>query len=188
MKPAAVFFRMRLKQPNERPPMFRTLSASLLLAAGILSASAPAQAADTLMETFFRGKTTATGSFSAINGVRRQFDVKLTGTVRGDMLTLREDFVYKDGERDTKTWRFKRTGPATYVGTREDVIGETVLTVSGNTATFTYLVDLDSGPGENIVRFHDRMTLSKDGKTMENTATVTKYGFPVAIVAVHFRR
>ncbi len=168
--------------------MFRTLSASLLLTAGLLATSAPAQAADTFMESFFRGKSTATGSFAAINGVKRQFDVTLTGTVRGKTLSLREDFVYTDGERDTKTWRFTRTGANTYVGTREDVIGETVLTVSGKSATFTYLVDLDAGPGENIVRFHDRLTLQTGGQTMENTATVTKYGFPVAFVSVHFRR
>lgn len=168
--------------------MLRTFFASLLVTSCVLGATAPARAADTLMETFFRGKTTATGSFAAINGVKRKFDVKLTGTVRGKTLTLREDFVYSDGERNTKTWRFNRTGPTTYVGTREDVVGETVVNVEGNTARFTYLIDLEPGPAENIVRFHDRLTLAKDGRTMENTATVTKYGLPVAFVSVHFQR
>jgi len=161
--------------------------AALVVPVALLSAM-PAFGQDTMMERFFRGKTTATGSFSAINGVNRQFDVVLTGRLRGDVLTVREDFVYSDGEKDRKTWRFVRTGPSTYSGTREDVIGTTVLRVDGNTARFTYLVDLDAGPGKNVVRFYDKMVLAGDGTTMANTATVWKYIFPVARVKVDFKR
>lgn len=161
------------------------LSLSLLT---MLSVASPAFAKDTMMEAFFRGRTTATGSFSAINGVNRQFDVVLTGRVRGGTLTVREDFVYSDGERDRKTWHFVRTGPATYSGTREDVIGTTMLKVEGNTARFTYLVDLDPGPGKNVVRFFDKMVLSDDGRSITNTATVWKYLFPVARVKVAFKK
>ena len=161
--------------------------AALVVPVALLSAI-PAFGQDTMMERFFRGKTTATGSFSAINGVNRRFDVVLTGRLRGDVLTVREDFVYSDGEKDRKTWRFVRTGPYTYSGTREDVIGTTVLRVDGNTARFTYLVDLDAGPGKNVVRFYDKMVLAKNGRRITNTATVWKYIFPVARVAVDFKR
>ena len=161
------------------------LSLSLLT---MLSAASPAFAKDTMMEAFFRGRTTATGSFSAINGVNRHFDVVLTGRVRGGTLTVREDFVYSDRERDRKTWHFVRTGPATYSGTREDVIGTTMLKVEGHTARFTYLVDLDPGPGKNIVRFFDTMVLSDDGRSITNTATVWKCLFPVARVKVAFKK
>jgi hypothetical protein len=74
--------------------------------------SVPAHAADLRLEDFFKGKTYAYGSFGAINGTSRSFRVDLTGHVRGKVLTLREDFRYDDGERDTKTWVFTRTGPA----------------------------------------------------------------------------
>lgn len=154
----------------------------------LLAGAAPALAQDTVMERFFRGKTTATGSFSAINGVNRTFDVTLTGRVKGDTLSLREDFVYADGERDRKTWRFVRTGPQTYRGTREDVIGTTTVRVEGQTARFTYLVDLDPGPKQNIVRFYDKLVFARDGRTVANTATVWKSIFPVARVRVDFKR
>jgi hypothetical protein len=167
--------------------MMKRFLAVLVLPVALFSAM-PAFGQDTMMERFFRGKTTATGSFSAINGVKRQFDVALTGRVRGDTLTVREDFVYSDGERDRKTWSFVRTGPTTYSGTREDVIGTTTLRVDGNTARFTYLVDLDPGPGRNVVRFYDKMVLSGDGRSVTNTATVWKYIFPVARVKVDFKR
>ena len=170
---------------------FLTLSMlAVLLAAAALPASM-AQARDgdrdLVLEDFFRGKTYAFGRFGAINGTTREFRVDLTGTVRGNVLRLREDFVYDDGERDTKTWIFTRTGPNTYSGTREDVIGETTVRVSGNVARFTYRVDLNPGGKPNIVRFHDKLALQSDG-TLLNTALVTKFLLPVARVKVNFAK
>ncbi|MBR0557416.1 DUF3833 family protein [Ciceribacter sp. L1K23] len=165
--------------------LFPTLTVASLLAILFM---VPAQAADLRLEDFFRGKTYAYGTFGAINGLQRSFKVDLTGSVRGNVLTLREDFRYDDGERDTKTWIFTRTGPNTYTGTREDVLGETTVHVSGNTARFSYRVDLNAGAGKpNIVRFFDKVVLQKDG-TLRNTALVTKFAFPVARVKVNFAR
>ena len=148
-------------------------------------ASVPAHSTDLRLEDFFEGKTYAYGSFGAITGLSRSFRVDLTGKVRGKVLTLREDFRYDDGERDTKTWIFTRTGPNTYSGTREDVVGETTVRLSGNTARFTYRVDLNPGGDPNIVRFHDKLVLKDDG-TLRNTALVTKFALPIARVRVNF--
>lgn len=156
---------------------------ALLLFAAL--AASPAHSADLRLEDFFKGKTYAYGSFRAITGLHRSFRVDLTGHVRGKVLTLREDFRYDDGERDTKTWIFTRTGPNTYSGTREDVLGETTVRLSGNTARFTYRVDLNPGGKPNIVRFHDKLVLRDDG-TLRNTALVTKFGLPIARVRVNF--
>jgi hypothetical protein len=161
-----------------------TLASLTAMAATTLTASAE----DFKLEDYFRGVTSATGSFSAINGVKRVFDVRLRGKFNGELLTLVEDFAYSDGEKDRKTWKFTKTGPGRYTGTREDVIGTTTVRVTGKTAKFTYLVDLDPGPGKNIVRFWDTMILSADGRTVANRALVTKYGLPVARVRVDFTR
>lgn len=162
-------------------PLLR-LFAPLLIA---VLTSFPVYAADLRLEDFFKGKTYAYGSFGAITGLSRSFRVDLTGKVRGKVLTLREDFRYDDGERDTKTWIFTRTGPNTYSGTREDVIGQTMVRLSGNTARFTYRVDLNPGGDPNIVRFHDKLVLRDDG-TLRNTALVTKFALPIARVRVNF--
>ena len=129
--------------------------------------------------------TRATGSFAAINGVKRSFTVDLKTTWDGKTLTLVEDFEYNDGEKDRKTWRFTKTGPNTYVGTREDVIGTTTLTVNGKRATFAYDVYLDSANQKNKVRFRDTLVLREDGG-VDNTAIVYKFGLPVAKVNVDF--
>ncbi|MCU0832177.1 MAG: DUF3833 domain-containing protein [Rhizobiaceae bacterium] len=127
----------------------------------------------------------ATGSFAAINGTKRSFTVDLKTTWDGKTLTMVEDFVFNDGEKDRKTWRFTKTGPDTYVGTREDVIGTTTLTVNGKRATFSYNVYLDSKNQANKVRFADTLVLQDDGSVL-NTAIVYKFGFPVAKVTVNF--
>ncbi len=82
------------------------------------------------LEDYFRGTTYADGRFSAINGVRRDFKVVLTGRWNGRTLTLIEDFTYADGEKDRKTWRFAKTGEGRYTGRREDVVGETIVRIS----------------------------------------------------------
>ena len=81
-----------------------------------------------------------------------------------------------------------KTGEGRYTGTREDVVGTATVKVSGLTARFSYNVDIDEGPGQNIVRFYDTLKFATDNKTMKNTALVTKYGLPVARVRVDFRR
>lgn len=165
-------------------PIIRTLTAFALTTL----VAAPAAAAELRLEDFFKGRTTATGSFRAITGQRREFDVVLHGRWDGRTLVLREDFRYADGERDTKTWRFVRTGWNSYVGTREDVVGEAKVTLAGDKAFFNYLVDLDPGGGRNIVRFYDTLELSEDGRAIANTARVFKGPLPVARVRVDFKR
>ena len=156
------------------------LALSLLPSAG--------QAAEKFtFEDYFTGRTEAVGSFSAINGVKRTFTVDLHGQWDGKTLTLREDFVFDDGTKDRKTWRFTKTGPSTYSGTREDVIGETTVTINGSVARFNYLVYLTPQTQSNKVRFWDKMVLRDDG-TVLNTALVTKFGLPVAKTTVEFRK
>ncbi|MFB2551775.1 DUF3833 family protein [Ensifer soli] len=169
------------------PLMIRAFAISAFAALGLLSAASATQATDFTLEGYFSGKTTARGSFSAINGVKRGFDVDLFGRWNGTRLLLREDFRYDDGVRDRKTWTFIKTGPGRYTGTREDVIGETVVRIEGKVARFTYLVLLDPADPSSKVRFFDTMRLNPDG-TVENKALVTKYGFPVALTRVDFRR
>ncbi|MEJ2518295.1 MAG: DUF3833 family protein [Methyloceanibacter sp.] len=164
---------------------FLTILATLLLA---LVSAAPANARDLRLEDFFQGQTTAKGSYRAINGVSRKFDVFLHGRWDGRTLVLREDFRYADGEKDTKTWRFRKIGQNTYIGTREDVVGQAKVRIDGNKAFFSYLVDLDPGERRNLVRFRDTLTLSADGRRIVNTANVFKGPFPVARVRVDFKR
>jgi len=157
-----------------------TFSTAILLASNITS-----HAADLKLEEFFKGTTHAYGNFKAINGKEREFRVLLNGKWNGKTLVLREDFFYTDGERDVKTWRFIKTSSNTYSGTREDIKGSTTVRVKGNKAKFSYIVDIDNGPKTNFVKFNDTLILKDDG-TLRNTASISKFGIPIAKVAVNF--
>ena len=166
-------------------PIIRVFAAAVLFSALAINASL---AKDLRLEEFFKGKTTATASIKLITGFERNFTVNLNGKWNGRTLVLREDFLFEDGEKDTKTWRFTKKGWNTYTGTREDVIGETIVSVIGKKGYFNYLVDLDPGPGKNIVRFYDTLELSDDGETLKNTAKVFKGPLQVGFVRVDFKR
>jgi len=151
------------------------------------SAGSHAQPRDLRLEEFFKGRTYAYGWFGAINGSSRRFRVVLDGRMSGQTLILREAFEYEDGEKDVKTWRFRKTGPKTYLGTREDVIGETLVTLDGPNAYFAYEVNLTPKGAPTIVHFSDTLALQADG-TLLNTAWVWRWGLPVARVNVNFAR
>ncbi len=140
-----------------------------------------------LLEEFFKGESRAKGSFKAINGATRNFDVKLFGEFDGKILKLKEDFLFENGEKDTKTWVFEKVTENKYIGTREDVIGNTEVTINGNKAVFTYLVYLDGKNKKMKVRFHDEMILQSPNKLV-NKAKVTKWGFEIAQTSVEFEK
>src|SRR6478672_5092903 len=75
------------------------------------AARAKASSSKLVLEDFFRGPLTAQGEFINVrDGTRRGVAVKMHGRWDGTTLTLLEDFVYSDGEKDRKTWRFTKTG------------------------------------------------------------------------------
>ncbi|MEM1378729.1 MAG: DUF3833 family protein [Pseudomonadota bacterium] len=153
----------------------------------VVSTTLGASARDLRLEEFFLGHTTAVGKFTTITGFERGFKLNLFGRFNGKTLTLREDFIYDDGERERKTWRFTITGKNTYSGIREDMLAPTTVTVDGDTATFNYRLNLEP-EGRNIVRLYDTMVLSADGKSLLNTAKVFKGPLRVGSVRVDFER
>ena len=142
------------------------------------------------LEGFFTGKTSARGEFSAINGMKRGFDVALSGEWDGRILRLREDFTYDNGQKDTKTWVFTKINETPnlvqYKGTREDVIGETTVNITGNIARFDYLVYLDSANQKMKVHFYDTMILEPN--SVINNARITKFALPIARTKVIFTK
>ena len=89
--------------------------------------------------------------------------------------------------RHQRPWIFTRTGPNTYSRHPRGLLGETTVRISGNTARFSYRVDLNPSGKPNVVRFFDKLVLADDG-TLRNTALVTKFALPIARVRVNFAR
>lgn len=140
---------------------------------------------------FFSGKTYAWGQFQDRSGkVIRRFTVDITGTITEQdkpMLTLDEQFVYDDGEKQQRIWKIIETKPHHFTGTAGDVIGEAVGESAGNALNWRYVLDLPYKDSTIHVNFNDWMYLYSDN-TMMNIAKVSKWGFNVGEVTLFFSK
>lgn len=171
-------------------PRLRSLPALGLLASLLGACASPPQAPATTaapplaLEAFFPGRTEGDGVFTnSWTGSARRFRVVIDGTWDGSVLTLVEDFDYVDGEKDRKTWQLRRTGPGTFRGTREDVVGDARAWTEAKVVRLEYTVKL----GGWTVDFADVLALRDDGSLL-NRAIVGKWGLRVGRVELVLRR
>ena len=164
------------------------------LAALSLASCASAPKIDTMParalvpEQFFKGRTFAAGEFvNTIDGSRRGLTARIDGSFDGKTLTLVEYFTFSDGERDKKTWRLTKTGPTTYVGTREDVVGDAQGRLDGPFFRLTYEADVKAKGNVITLKFDDVLALQPDGSVL-NRATVSKWGLKIGEVTLQMRR
>ena len=154
---------------------FISLFIAGLLAVSVLSfGPAKAETAHPLvLEKFFAGKLSAEGHFTSVwTGARRDLKVQMHGKWNGVTLTLKEDFVYSDGEIDQKTWNFTKLNDKSYAGTREDVVKEAEINSVDGDILLSYVAKV----GGLDLNFRDRLTQT-DAKTVRNTADVYFLGF-----------
>lgn len=139
-----------------------------------------------VIEDYFAGDISAAGIFEDRFGrLRRQFTVDITGTNNGDTLVLDERFKYSDGETERRVWTIRKSGPHTYEGRADDVIGVARGAAYGNAINWRYDIDLKVGDGSLRVHFDDWMFLQASG-VLINRARVTKFGIEIGQVTVAF--
>jgi hypothetical protein len=142
-----------------------------------------------VLEEFFRGPLLAEGEFlNTRDGTRRGVKVKMNGQWDGTTLTLVEDFVYSDGEKDRKTWRFTKTGEGRYVGVREDVIGQAAVMQVGNDVKLDYKATVRTKDGGSYgITFADVLTQTGP-RTVLNTAKLSWLFFDVGTVRLDIHK
>ena len=140
------------------------------------------------IEEYFDGKVYAWGIFEDRFGtIRRQFQVEIDGEWDGKTLTLDEQFLYDDGERDQRIWEITSSGSGNYEGQAEDVLGTAAGASQGNALNWKYDIDLKVGDGSWRVTFDDWMILQQGG-VLINRAYVKKWGFTIGTVTLSFIR
>jgi hypothetical protein len=141
---------------------------------------------DFVLEDYFEGKTRAWGLFEDRMGtVRRQFVVDITGRWNGKTLTLTENFLYNDGEKELREWSITKNGSNGYIGTTADAVGEAVGRAAGNAFHWQYDFNLAIGDGSWRVHFDDWMFLQPNGVVL-NKATVSRWGIKIGTVFLSF--
>ncbi|MGB2098074.1 MAG: DUF3833 family protein, partial [Candidatus Puniceispirillales bacterium] len=67
--------------------------------------------------TYFDGSFKASGMFIDRKGIiRRRFDVNITATPQDNGFILDEDFLYDDGETETRQWIVIKNGDHQFTG------------------------------------------------------------------------
>ncbi len=137
---------------------------------------------------YFQGDIEAWGMVKDYtNQQTRRFHVKVHGDVDGDTLTLHEDFVYHDGETDTRVWTITREGDGRYIGKAGDIIGDATGQVVGNALQWQYDFRLKTDEREIDVHFDDWM-YRQDERHLFNTTRITKWGIQVGEVTLFFAK
>ncbi len=168
---------------NRRTIFFGASALVLAACAGVPPDPAPPTVPVTLTEAFV-GRSTGTGLFRVwLTGDERRFSAKLNGTLSkgGNRLTVVEDFVYDDGEKNRLTWVFDRSGPGTWTGKREDTVGVAQVVEADDVVRLTYTADFASPSGVTRLGFADVIYRRPDG-VIVNDAVVSRTGIPVGAV------
>lgn len=165
------------------------LIASALAACAGPPSTPDGAARDFVLERDLAGETVGRGQFKSLVGPDRAFTAYLNGVWDGRTLTLVEDFEYDDGETDRKTWRLTKQSDGTWLGVREDVVGEAVGFQDGPAFRLEYLVDFpdEDGDGATRVGFRDVLVARADGAVF-NKASVGWRGFRVGSVELEITR
>lgn len=137
---------------------------------------------------YFEGQTWAHGIFQSRGGeIKRQFRVEIDGYWEGEEFVLDEDFVYDDGETDSRTWRITPIGEGRYVGRAGDIVGTAAGHEVGQALNWRYVLRLPYGESTIDVAFDDWM-IRRSENVVINRATVTKFGIRVGEVTLFFTK
>ncbi|OAN11732.1 hypothetical protein A3K86_21760 [Photobacterium jeanii] len=137
---------------------------------------------------FFEGEVLAWGMLQDRSGQQtRRFEVQIQGEIQGQLLTLTEDFVFDDGEKQQRIWKITARADGTYIGEADDVIGEANGVVSGNALHWQYVLRVPVDDTTYDISFDDWM-FRQDDKRMFNVATMSKFGVNVGKVTLFFEK
>jgi len=141
-----------------------------------------------VFDEFFSGKTKAFGILFGRSGeVKRQFTVDMLGSWEGDIFTLRENFVFSDGETMQRVWSVKKINENSYEGTASDVVGTAVGKQFGSAISWSYLLKVPVGSTTYDINFDDWMFLGPNGMLI-NRAVMKKFGFRVGELVLTFEK
>ncbi|MEJ2471189.1 MAG: DUF3833 domain-containing protein [Desulfuromonadales bacterium] len=128
-------------------------------------------------EEFFNGYLTAHGVVKDRSGkVIRYFNAEINAYWEGSVGTLKENFVFDDGEKQQRIWTLTNKDRGQYIGTANDVIGEAKGEVSGNSMFLQYMLEVPYRDSTITLSIDDRMYLV-DEQTLINESKMSKFGF-----------
>ncbi len=117
----------------------------------------------------------------------RRFEVDIVGTVKGNTLTLVEDFVFDDGELNQRIWVITKLEDGSYQGKAEDIIGVASGRERGNALQWRYDFELKTDDSTIEVAFDDWL-YRQDEKHVFNLTKIKKFGLEVGTITLFFQK
>ncbi|PFG55894.1 uncharacterized protein DUF3833 [Vibrio sp. ES.051] len=172
----------------------RILKSTALITAAFLSAcSADIDNYQSSTPTFdlfgyFEGDVKAWGMVQDYSEQQtRRFEVDIVGTVKGNKLTLVEDFVFDDGELDQRIWVITKLDDGSYEGKADDIIGVATGKEQGNALQWQYDFELQMDDSSVNVFFDDWL-YRQDEKHVFNLTKIKKFGLEVGTITLFFQK
>ena len=140
------------------------------------------------LPNYFLGTTDAWGIFQKRSGeLVTRFHVVITGSQNQGTLVLDERFTYDNGTTQQRIWTLTQQSNGRWSGKADDVSGEAIGTVAGNTLHWNYTLRLPVDGHVYDVQFDDWMYLM-DEQTMLNRASMSKFGIEIGQVTLFFKK
>lgn len=137
---------------------------------------------------YFNGPIKAWGIVQDWRGrVIKRFDVEMVGEWHGDTGTLKEKFVYYDGDTQERVWTIRKLADGNYEGTASDILDKATGRSEGSATRWNYVMDLPVGDSTYRIRFDDWMWLMNDG-VMINRSYLKKFGVTVSELTIFMQK
>ena len=132
-----------------------------------------------VIEEYFNGHLIAQGIVKNRSGqVTRFFRADIMASWKDGVGTLDEKFVFDDGELQSRIWTLQPDGNGGYIGSANDVVGETRLKLAGNSLFMEYVLRIPYGEDTLDLTIDDRMYLVSE-TVLLNESSMSKWGFGV---------
>ncbi len=140
------------------------------------------------MKSYFNGPMEAWGFIQGRDGeVTRRFRVDILGSWDGNTGTLKEHFVFDDGEKQDRTWTLNLNNDGTFTGSAHDVIGEARGKIDGNALNMKYVLRIPVDGKKYDIKINDWL-IQLDEKRLINISELTKFGFTVGRLTIYFEK
>ena len=161
------------------------LSLGLLPACSSVSISEYADNTPTMVvEEFFNGSLRAHGIVKNRGGkVTRYFNASINAYWVDGVGTLDEVFKFDDGEEQRRIWKLVKDDSGNYVGSANDVVGNSTLKIAGNSLFLDYVLRIPYDDGTLDLHIDDRMYLVSE-RVLINESVMTKWGFNVGQITL----
>jgi hypothetical protein len=140
------------------------------------------------IKKYLNGTLTASGILKDRNGVvTRYFSVKMVGKWNGNIGTLEEEFLFNDGEKQSRTWTFEFIDEHNFTSKAHDVVGTGKGKQLGNTLKMDYVLRIPYKDSTIDINMSDWIYMV-DETTLINTTELRKFGFKVGELVVVFHK